>query len=1214
MAIVVAVILSVATLQRVGSSSELGRIWRRNNMPSSKDAHHHHLIRLRGYGGEGLKFEPRKQSHANLFISEKEDEISELQLLVSVTPGTVEAVRKLVDPAKEVSTYIPDHAFAIHATPEVWQALQAHEDVLYLKRMKGDWKNDPTFIYELSRRLQIYHEDKTSSSSTFSTNARSGPPQAPMPHLQISLITPRAHQAAAQWSMEYGMTFTPANKYRVRLQIPHITQISTEEILSLVHHLKRDENVHWIELGSIPVARNAAGHESVQAGTTAAQPTKIWDHGITGTDEIIHIHDTGLDTTHCFFDDGAAALTKCTDCTYNYAFWDNTSIAHSYREYYVERMCLPSFWSQTLQSSSTHCPDHASRSACYTSVSTSSLTPLDYFKAFIRWARGGYYYSSLTSSELASFVCSNFTNSVPLTSYPCHLATSPDLTTFDRALRKTMDTFGVSTTAMCPTEFSLTRLSFKINPSACQFSSPQCTTLDNSKRKEERPRCYIITPNVQWLQPKVKAYWAFSDGDAYLNSHGTHVSGSAAGSPENTELSNYKGSAYNASIVFSDGTVGEGGSILTPLDLRTLFRWSYNLGARVSSHSWGSSTNSYSSESLEIDDFAYRNDDFLILFSAGNSGSGGYFSVGQQVNSKNSLSVGAGSQPLAYIRQNSQNVTRQYHRWRIYEQICNSSRLAAKNNELFDVINTAVRGRCGALSVFSSPFAMSSYYCDGSKIDSDAEWNTYACNIYNGVSATNVQCKDRALRALEFVYLGSQDASSVFESGSSEIVSRLKLSHSDFLHDFYDDADAMNKIVIDMDYACGGTANTSLATANQNGYVGEYHMATFSSRGPTLDGRIKPEIVGPGSRKTPSSHGYISLVVVVKGGGGGSVSVISSAADSKSGTEQCTDQTRGSILSGNSPALEVKSGTSMAAPTVAGAVALVRQYYREGWHVSGMLSPSNGIPSPKSALLKATIIASGQQIYRGRESGGNVELQTNTDNSFVSGCSTNSPCTYQRPASLSSGSGLFYHFGYGHVQLASALYFSGDPHKLFQYTSSLSSGSNKCYRINPGSLTSRTTLRAVLVWTDPAASLASSKALVNDLNLKLYSSADQTMKVGNSDHTGSNCPDTINNVEVVAKSLVPNSDEVVSVEAASVNVGRNQSYALVIVAPSTATVQEIVCTSEYVKAPSGCSNDEDNDKDDHTALIVGLVVGIVGLAAIAAVYQIFLHKITIDLV
>jgi len=74
------------------------------------------------------------------------------------------------------------------------------------------------------------------------------------------------------------------------------------------------------------------------------------------------------------------------------------------------------------------------------------------------------------------------------------------------------------------------------------------------------------------------------------------------------------------------------------------------------------------------------------------------------------------------------------------------------------------------------------------------------------------------------------------------------------------------------------------------------------------------------------------------------------------------------------------------------------------------------------------------------------------------------------------------------------------------------------------------------------------------------------------------------------------------VEGSSVNPGQNQSYALVIVAPSTASVQEIACTSEFVKTPSECSNNDDS-KDDETALIVGLVVGILGFLAIAsAVY------------
>jgi subtilisin family serine protease len=96
-------------------------------------------------------------------------------------------------------------------------------------------------------------------------------------------------------------------------------------------------------------------------------------------------------------------------------------------------------------------------------------------------------------------------------------------------------------------------------------------------------------------------------------------------------------------------------------------------------------------------------------------------------------------------------------------------------------------------------------------------------------------------------------------------------------------------------------------------------MASFSSCGPTKDGRIKPEITVPGS------------------------SIVSARNDTNVGTNNCSTITM--------------SGTSMASPGAAGLTALIRQYYTDGWYPTGSKISTNSF-TPSGALLRATLVNS----------------------------------------------------------------------------------------------------------------------------------------------------------------------------------------------------------------------------------------------------------------
>ncbi|MDD4308458.1 MAG: S8 family serine peptidase, partial [Thermoplasmata archaeon] len=90
-------------------------------------------------------------------------------------------------------------------------------------------------------------------------------------------------------------------------------------------------------------------------------------------------------------------------------------------------------------------------------------------------------------------------------------------------------------------------------------------------------------------------------------------------------------------------------------------------------------------------------------------------------------------------------------------------------------------------------------------------------------------------------------------------------------------------------------------------------VSTFSSRGPCVDGRIKPDLMAPGES-----------IQSVNGGG--------------------------------TTTYQLMDGTSMATPATTGASALVRAYYSEGWYPTGAKIAANGF-SPSAALVKATMIS-----------------------------------------------------------------------------------------------------------------------------------------------------------------------------------------------------------------------------------------------------------------
>ena len=110
-------------------------------------------------------------------------------------------------------------------------------------------------------------------------------------------------------------------------------------------------------------------------------------------------------------------------------------------------------------------------------------------------------------------------------------------------------------------------------------------------------------------------------------------------------------------------------------------------------------------------------------------------------------------------------------------------------------------------------------------------------------------------------------------------------------------------------------------------------MAAFSSRGPTADGRVKPDVVAPGTYVLSTK----SFLVTPFDNFWAKPSQLGYGA-------------------GYDTYFAADGGTSMATPLIAGAAALVRQYYTD----------VQGVGDPSAALIKATLISGAYNMSPGQ--------------------------------------------------------------------------------------------------------------------------------------------------------------------------------------------------------------------------------------------------------
>ncbi len=250
----------------------------------------------------------------------------------------------------------------------------------------------------------------------------------------------------------------------------------------------------------------------------------------------------------------------------------------------------------------------------------------------------------------------------------------------------------------------------------------------------------------------------------------------------------------------------------------------------------------------------------------------------------------------------------------------------------------APRARVGATKIFncagsfnpgvSFPTLRDGAYAEGARVSNNS-WGAPVNGAYN----VDSQTFDALVRDARAGIAGNQQMVEIFSAGNS----------GSGANTIGAPGTAKNVITVGAseNVRAAGTDGCGVTDAGANSAK---DIIDFSSRGPTDDGRIKPDVVAPGTHVTGAQP---------------------QVGASYNGSGTCTPQ-----FPAGSSFYSLVSGTSQAAPEITGLSALVRDWYdREE-------SPGAQVPSP--ALTKAILVNTATDIFGGNDGAGGTNAHIPT--------------------------------------------------------------------------------------------------------------------------------------------------------------------------------------------------------------------------------------------